>query len=116
MLGKIDYDVMSVTLSLGCSWSFHGIGAGAGMRGASLTQWTAGNLVGEWHHTYDVDEETRHRLLAHGRQDASHAVLNTSSLLDEVLLLKRQVRRLTNMSIGTLILLVLVLAVVSLRR
>jgi hypothetical protein len=30
---------------------------------------------------YDLDEPTRDRLLAHARQDAAHALLNTSSLL-----------------------------------
>jgi hypothetical protein len=72
--------------------------------------------VGESHHTYELDEDTRDRLLAHGRQDAAHAVYNSSSLLDEVQLLRHQVRRLANMSVAALILLVLVLAVVSLRR
>jgi hypothetical protein len=47
-------------------------------------------LVGEWHQTYELDEDARDRLLAHGRQDAAYAVLNTSSLLDKILLLKRQ--------------------------
>jgi hypothetical protein len=71
--------------------------------------------VGVGHQTYNLDEDARDRLLAHGRQDAAHAVLNTS-LLNDVLLLKSRVRRLTIMGILALLLLTLVLLVVSFRR
>lgn len=47
-----------------------------------------GNLHGElgYHddgneRVYNLDEQTRDRLIVHGRQDAAHALLNTISLL-----------------------------------
>ncbi len=33
---------------------------------------------------YDLDDETKGRLLAHARQDAAHALVNTSSTLDKL--------------------------------
>jgi hypothetical protein len=39
--------------------------------------------------TYQLDQETRDRLLAHARQDAAEALLNTRSLLDELHRLKK---------------------------
>jgi hypothetical protein len=41
--------------------------------------------------TYGLDPETRNRLLVHARQDAAHAVLNTSSVLDQLRALRRLV-------------------------
>jgi hypothetical protein len=40
---------------------------------------------------YSLDAETSNRLLVHTRQDAAHAVLNTSSVLDQIRTLKRLV-------------------------
>jgi hypothetical protein len=40
---------------------------------------------------YEFDEAIRNRLLAHGRQDAAHALMNTASLLNRVVSLQRQV-------------------------
>jgi hypothetical protein len=40
---------------------------------------------------YNLDPETRNRLLVHARQDAAHALLNTSSVLDQIRTLKRLV-------------------------
>jgi hypothetical protein len=36
---------------------------------------------------YDVDEPARDRLLAHARQDAAHALLNTTAILNRLRLL-----------------------------
>ncbi len=44
---------------------------------------------------FALDDRGRDILLAHARQDAAHAVLNTGSLLGEVAVLRRQVRALT---------------------
>ena len=40
---------------------------------------------------YELDEATRDRLIAHARQDAAHAVINASTLMDEVQGLKTMV-------------------------
>lgn len=41
------------------------------------------------HTKYDLDEETRDRLIAHTRQDAAQALLNTVTLMKEMRKLKR---------------------------
>ena len=41
---------------------------------------------------YDLDEEARDRLIAHARQDAALAVLNSASLLAEVARMRRRQR------------------------
>jgi hypothetical protein len=40
---------------------------------------------------YDLDDETRDRLIAHGRQDSAHALLNTISTSQKVEKLSRRV-------------------------
>ena len=40
---------------------------------------------------YSLDPETGNRLLVHARQDAAHALLNTSSVLDQIRILRRLV-------------------------
>jgi hypothetical protein len=40
---------------------------------------------------YRLNEDTRDRLIAHARQDAAHALLNTATLLDSVRNLRRMV-------------------------
>jgi hypothetical protein len=40
---------------------------------------------------YSLDPETRNRLLVHARQDAAHTLLNTSSVLDQLRILRRLV-------------------------
>lgn len=40
-------------------------------------------------HVYNLSDDARDRLLAHARQDAAHALCNTSSLLDQVKALRR---------------------------
>jgi hypothetical protein len=40
-------------------------------------------------HAYNLNDDARDRLLAHARQDAAHALCNTSSLLDQVKVLRR---------------------------
>jgi hypothetical protein len=40
-------------------------------------------------HAYHLNDDVRDRLLAHARQDAAHALCNTSSLLDQVKALRR---------------------------
>ena len=54
---------------------------------------------------YDLDQKTRDVLLAHGRKDAAHALLNTVTLLGRVQTLTRLVR--------ALIVIVAILAVVA---
>ncbi|MGG3814203.1 hypothetical protein ABEV34_21525 [Methylorubrum rhodesianum] len=58
---------------------------------------------------YDLDEPTRDRLLAHARQDAAHALCNTTSLLKRL----RSVERLMYVSILANV--VLLIAVLSAR-
>jgi hypothetical protein len=41
---------------------------------------------------YNLDEPTRDRLIAHGRQDAAHAVLIASDTSNEIAKLQRQLR------------------------
>lgn len=43
-------------------------------------------------HFYDLNREEYNTLLAHGRQDAAHALCNTQSLLDLTRRVSRQVR------------------------
>lgn len=38
---------------------------------------------------YDLDEQTRQRILVNLRQDTAHALLNTSSLINELKYIKR---------------------------
>jgi hypothetical protein len=40
-------------------------------------------------HWYRLDDDARDRLIAHTRQDAAHALLNTATLLDQVRALRR---------------------------
>jgi hypothetical protein len=40
----------------------------------------------------EIDKETRDRLIAHARQDAAHAVLNTVAIMQDVLALKADLR------------------------
>jgi hypothetical protein len=42
---------------------------------------------------YSFDSETRDRLIAHARQDAAHALINTSTLLQEMQNEMRKLRR-----------------------
>jgi hypothetical protein len=39
---------------------------------------------------YDLDQETRDRLLAHARQDAAHALINTEDILDQLAIITRR--------------------------
>jgi hypothetical protein len=54
-----------------------------------------------WHKTrwplriYNLQDDTRDRLLAHARQDAAHALCNTVTLLDQVKILRRATFTLT---------------------
>ena len=41
---------------------------------------------------YEIDKETRDRLIAHARQDAAHAVPNTVAIMQDVLALKADLR------------------------
>jgi hypothetical protein len=41
---------------------------------------------------YEIDQETRDRLIAHARQDAAHAVPNTVAIMQDVLALKADLR------------------------
>lgn len=41
---------------------------------------------------YYLDERSRDSLLVHGRQDASHALLNTKTIMDDVAALRRELR------------------------
>jgi uncharacterized membrane protein YccC len=43
-------------------------------------------------HRYQLDDDTRNRLIAHVRQDAAHALLNTATLLQQVRALRRGLR------------------------
>jgi hypothetical protein len=38
---------------------------------------------------YGLDDDTRDRLIAHARQDAAHALVNTATLLEQVKALRR---------------------------
>jgi hypothetical protein len=58
---------------------------------------TARNILGEDldHFTpppmvYELDEDVRDRLMAHTRQDAAHALMNTINLLEEVRRMRRR--------------------------
>jgi hypothetical protein len=59
-----------------------------GMKGAhwenhAVARYTLGGELGEpAQHFYNLDEDKVNTLLAHGRQDAAHALGNTKSLLD----------------------------------
>lgn len=55
--------------------------------------------------SYDLDQQTRDRLIAHTRQDAAHAVLSVGSLSKEVRALRGTIR----------ILMVLVIALLALQ-
>jgi hypothetical protein len=79
--------------------------------GESLLKQDLG-VIGEWQNTYDLDEDIRDRLIAHARQDAAHAVLNTASLLDEVVVLRKRVRSLIFIGIAVLVFLFLILVCV----
>jgi len=46
------------------------------------------------HSPYHLDQETRDLLLAHTRQDAAHALLNTISMMEEIHRLKKTLRTL----------------------
>lgn len=48
------------------------------------------NYFGQYNHDYRYNLRTARTLLAHGRQDAAHALVNTITLLDEM----RKTRRL----------------------
>ena len=41
---------------------------------------------------YDLDDAQLHRIVAHGRQDAAHAVGNTDEIKDTLAVLARQLR------------------------
>jgi len=41
---------------------------------------------------YDLDQETRDRLLAHARQDAAHALINTGDILKQLAIITRRSR------------------------
>ena len=63
---------------------------------ASINGITARNVLheelgyfGETPHNYGLDERTRDALLAHVRQDAAHALLNSITTLNELRRLKR---------------------------
>lgn len=49
---------------------------------------------------YSLDQETRDRLIAHARQDAAHALLNTISLMKEV---RRINQRTRNTQVGIVV-------------
>ena len=53
---------------------------------------------------YDLDQETRDRLLAHARQDAAHALINTGDILNQLAIIARRSR---NVSIAAAILFLL---------
>jgi hypothetical protein len=52
-------------------------------------------------HCYNLDQDTRDRLLVHARQDAAHALLNTISMMVEMQKLRRWRRA---VSLGLLLL------------
>ncbi len=58
-----------------------------------------GYLKKTWPTSYSLDEETRDRLIAHARQDAAHAVVNTTRLRKMAIDLTRT-KRLTWISIA----------------
>jgi hypothetical protein len=53
-----------------------------------------GMFPGDIHASYDLSDEVRDRLIAHARQDAAHAVLNTTRLLSDVRELAAEVKAL----------------------
>ncbi len=61
------------------------------------------NGPSERHEPYHLDADTRDILIAHGRQDAAHALLNTMTLVTEVASLRRVVVVLMWLNIITLI-------------
>lgn len=56
---------------------------------------------------YNLDEDTRDRLIVHARQDAAHAVINTAALLDQLGTLWRTLRLILSL---VLVLIFMVLA------
>jgi hypothetical protein len=69
----------------------------------SILQEEIGRFGKEHLPLYELDENTRDRLLAHGRQDVAYALCNTISLLKEVAVLKNRVNLLGGMSIVLLV-------------
>ncbi len=55
---------------------------------ASIARFTLGGDLGEhtgaWESHYDLDEPTRDRLIAHARQDASHAVTAAERAVSDI--------------------------------
>lgn len=52
---------------------------------------------------YNLDDDTRDRLITHARQDAAHAVISAASIYQEVLSIKRRVAFLMVINVGLLI-------------
>jgi hypothetical protein len=57
-------------------------------------------LYGEYAFEYHFNQKTSNILLAHGRQDAAHALLNTSSLLEHGAKISRQLRVLNVLAVA----------------
>jgi hypothetical protein len=81
--------------------------------GASKTNYAVARNVfqeeigryGEFAIEYHFNQQTRDILLAHGRQDVAHALLNTSSLLEQSAKISAQLRALNVLALAVVLML-----------